>query len=192
MSSLAPGILIAAPPLEDPNFDRSVVLLASHDNDGAFGWIINGQPLLSIAELLEQAGIERAEGAQSSRALNGPVRKGGPVATEQVWLVYPSGQMLPDIEGQMEVAPGIAATASRQFLERLAQGALVPGLRAIAGYAGWAPGQLEAEIRAGAWLPGASSDDLVFSTEMDIMWRRAYEMQGTTPIAFTTRVVGSA
>jgi putative transcriptional regulator len=192
MSSLAPGILIAAPPLEDPNFDRSVVLLASHDQDGAFGWIINGQPLLSVAELLEQAGIEQAQGTQSSRTLSGPVRRGGPVAIEQVWLVYPSQQMIPDIDGQMEVAPGITATASRQFLERLAQGASVPGLRAIAGYAGWAPGQLEAEIRAGAWLPGDSSFDLVFSTEMDLMWRRAYEMQGTTPIAFTTRVVGSA
>jgi putative transcriptional regulator len=192
MSSLAPGILIAAPPLGDPNFDRTVVLLASHDSDGAFGWVINGQPLLSVRELLEQAGISRAPSAATSWTLRESVHRGGPVATEQVWLVYPSNEQLAEVDGQMEVAPGICATASREFLERLAVGASVPSLRAFAGYAGWAPGQLESEILGGAWLPGPSSNDLVFSTDIESIWQRAYEMQGTTPIAFTTRVVGSA
>lgn len=191
MSSLAPGILIAAPPLGDPNFDRTVVLLASHDSDGAFGWVINGQPLLSVRDLLDQAGISSDPSANSGSLLKS-VRRGGPVATEQVWLLYPSGQQIPEVDGQMEVAPGICATASREFLERLAEGASVPSLRAFAGYAGWGPGQLESEILAGAWLPGPSNDDLVFSTDIESVWRRAYEMQGTTPIAFTTRVVGSA
>jgi putative transcriptional regulator len=120
------------------------------------------------------------------------VRRGGPVATEQVWLVYPTASQIPDVEGQMEVAPGITATASREFLERLAQGVNVPGLRAYAGYAGWAGGQLESEIQAGAWLPGDAHRDLVFDTAIGEIWQRAYEKQGTTPIAFTTRVVGSA
>lgn len=189
---MAPGILIAAPPLGDPNFDRTVVLLASHDEDGAFGWIINGEPLLSIQELLEQAGIVEAQVVLSSSTGRTIVQRGGPVAREQVWLVYPTAQRISEVDGQMEVAPGISATASREFLERLADGAEVPGLRCFAGYAGWAPGQLESEISAGAWLPGTSSDDLVFNTDAESIWQRAYEMQGTTPIAFTTRVVGSA
>ena len=92
----------------------------------------------------------------------------------------------------MEVAPGITATASREFLDHLARGVEVPGLRAYAGYAGWAGGQLEGEIQAGAWLPGAPHRDLVFDTVIGEIWQRAYEKQGTIPIAFTTRVVGSA
>ena len=48
MSVLAPGLLIAAPPLEDPNFDRSVVLLASHGKNGAFGWVINGREVMTL------------------------------------------------------------------------------------------------------------------------------------------------
>jgi len=192
MSILAPGTLIAAPPLEDPNFDRSVVLLASHDEAGAFGWVINGEPLLSIAELLEQAGIDRDPDAPMPRCLQDQVRKGGPVSVEQVWLVYPTQASLPDIDGQMEIAPGISATASRDFLKKLASGIDVPGLRAYAGYAGWAGGQLEGEIQAGAWLPGAAYADLVFDTEIDKIWQRAYEKQGIMPMNFTTRVVGSA
>lgn len=192
MSKLAPGTLIAAPPLGDPNFDRSVVLLASHDAEGAFGWVINGEPLLSIGELLEQAGIDVDPNAKEPACLLDPVRKGGPVSVEQVWLVYPTQASLPDVDGQMEIAPGISATASREFLQKLASGIDVPGLRAFAGYAGWAGGQLESEIKAGAWLPGEPHVDLVFDTASEDMWQRAYEKQGTTPIAFTTRVVGSA
>jgi len=52
MSKLAPGLLLAAPPLADPNFDKSVVLLASHGDEGAFGWVLNGRPLMSLSELL--------------------------------------------------------------------------------------------------------------------------------------------
>lgn len=192
MSNLAPGTLIAAPPLEDPNFDRSVVLLASHDADGAFGWVINGEPLISIAELLEQAGIELDPQAPRPACLSDLVRRGGPVAIEQVWLVYPTNAGIPDVGGQMEIAPGISATASREFLHKLASGLDVPGLRAFAGYAGWAGGQLEGEIKAGAWLPGAAHVDLVFDTASQDIWQRAYEKQGMTPMSFTTRVVGSA
>lgn len=191
MSELAPGILIAAPPLGDPNFDRSVVFLASHDRDGAFGWVINGNALLTVGELLVQAGLCDEDGVSRS-GYDKAVSRGGPVSTEQVWLVYPSLQKIEGVEGQMEIAPGITATASRAFLEVLAQGRTVPGLRAFAGYAGWGPGQLEREIQAGAWLPGNVSSDLLFATEARDVWSRAYELQGTTPIAFTTRTVGEA
>jgi putative transcriptional regulator len=191
VSILSPGILIAAPPLADPNFDRSVVLLASHDENGAFGWVINGEGIISIGELLEQAHIARSD-ELSPKTLREFVSRGGPVSTGQVWLVYPSAHELAGVEPQLEVAPGISATASRDFLQRFAGGEAVPQLRAFAGYAGWAAGQLEAEIHQGAWLPGKVSPDLIFDTEPASVWERAYEMLGVTPLAFTSRVIGSA
>src|SRR5690606_36832902 len=121
----------------DPNFDHSVVILASHDAECAFGWVINGEALISIAELLEQAGIDLEPGAPRPGCLRDPVCKGGPVAVEQVWLVYPTKSSLPHVGGQMEIAPGIRVTASCEFLHQLARGIEVPGLRAFAGYAGW-------------------------------------------------------
>lgn len=191
MSILAPGILIAAPPLGDPNFDRSVVLLASHDREGAFGWVINGKSLLSMSELLNQADVERSSKV-SPETLGELVSCGGPVSPGQVWLVYPSVHGLLGVEPQMEVAPGISATASRDFLQRLGQGEPVPQLRAFAGYAGWAAGQLEAEINQGAWLPGEVTPELVFQTAPADVWNRAYEILGVTPLAFTSRTIGSA
>lgn len=187
MSELAPGLLVAAPPLGDPNFDRSVVLLAAHGPDGAFGWIVNGEELMTIPELLR-----RAEVTEQTLDLPGSVRVGGPVSTEQVWLVYRTEDRFAGIEGQFEVGPGITASASRRVLEAIASGSSAARVFALAGYAGWAPEQLEAEIRAGAWLPTDVDRGLVFDVPCDAIWREAYARLGTTPIAFTSRTVGSA
>lgn len=186
MSELAPGLLVSAPPLGDPNFERSVVLLAAHGPDGAFGWIINGRQLMTVAELLARTEV-------SSLAVDTPgvVRLGGPVSPEQVWLIYRSDQRLPDIEGQFEVCDGVMASASRRVLEAVAAG-FPSSVLGLAGYAGWAPSQLENEIRAGAWLPTDVEASLVFEVPSEQLWHRAYERVGASPIAFTTRTVGSA
>jgi putative transcriptional regulator len=187
MSSLAPGLLVAAPPLGDPNFDRSVVLLAAHGPEGAFGWIINGRELMTLSELLI-----RAEITNGSIDAPGYVRIGGPVSPEQVWLVYRSEERLPELDGQFEVGVGITASASRSVLEAVAAGQSPRSLVGLAGYAGWAPSQLENEIRSGAWLPTDVEAAIVFDVPKEQIWQRAYERMGTTPIAFTSRTVGSA
>src|SRR5690606_28209821 len=93
MSELAPGLLIAAPPLGDPNFERSVVLLAAHGPDGAFGWVLNGKAVMSVSELLV-----RAEVTERRVELPGMGRLGGPVSQDQIWLVS-------------ELAPGLLSAA---------------------------------------------------------------------------------
>src|ERR1044071_7029532 len=101
MSSLAPGLLVAAPPLGDPNFDRSVVLLAAHGPEGAFGWVINGREVMTMSELLERADV-----AVLGSAPGGGVRIGGPVAQEQVWLVYRTEDKVQGFAGQFDVGSG--------------------------------------------------------------------------------------
>ncbi len=187
MSNLAPGLLVAAPPLGDPNFDRSVVLLAAHGPEGAFGWVLNGRNLMTVSELLT-----RAEVTTAKLSLPGMVRVGGPVSPDQIWLVYPSSQRFEGLEGQFEVAEGIMASASRKLLEALAEGASAPSLLGLAGYAGWAPNQLEDEIRAGAWLPTDVEASLIFETPPTELWQSAFEHIGVTPMSFTSKTVGSA
>ncbi len=187
VTSLAPGLLIAAPPLGDPNFDRSVVLLAQHDADGAFGWIINGRDVMTLEDLLERADI-----GDPRVDTDGAVRIGGPVSQEQVWLIYRTEEKLPDIDGQFEVCDGVTATASRKVLEAVAEGRMPPSLFGLVGYAGWAPSQLEDEIRAGAWLPTDVDAAMVFEVVREELWTKAYERIGTSALAFTTRTVGSA
>ena len=186
-SVLAPGLLLAAPPLADPNFERSVVLLSAHGPDGAFGWVLNGPESMSLAEL-----FERTQLVPSLPDVPGAVRFGGPVSREQVWLVYPSDAVPAEVEGQMQVAPGITASASRKVLELIASRQVPRELIALLGYAGWGPWQLENEIRSGAWLPTDVSADVVFDTPPAELWARAYQRIGASPIAFTTRTVGSA
>ncbi|HSU39351.1 MAG TPA: YqgE/AlgH family protein [Polyangiaceae bacterium] len=185
--SLAPGFLIAAPPLGDPNFDRSVVLLAAHGPDGAFGWVINGRELMTLGELLVRADV-----VESAPSVPGSVRVGGPVSPEQVWIVYRPDPRLAEIEGQFQVGEGVTASASRQVLEAIAAGAAPTSLLALVGYAGWAPSQLEQEIARGAWLPSNLEPSLVFDVPAERLWQAAYERAGVTPMAFTSRTVGSA
>lgn len=185
MSVLAPGFLVAAPPLGDPNFDRSVVLVAAHGDEGAFGWVINGREVMTLSELLERADVAQPEELPE---LTASVRVGGPVSPEQVWLVYPEFARFADVEGQVEVGPGVLACASRRALELIAEGALPAKLFGVLGYAGWAPGQLENEIRVGAWLPVDLDLGLVFEVPREELWQRAYEKVGATPMAFTSRV----
>lgn len=189
MSALAPGLLVAAPPLGDPNFGQSVVLLAAHSDEGAFGWVINGVELMSMAELLQRAEITTR---RVSRQAKGVVRAGGPVGTEQVWLLYPTEKKLVELEDQFDVGGGITACSSRRLLEELARGRAPSPLIGIAGYAGWGPSQLEDEIRSGAWLPTDIDPSLLFELEGQGSWLAAYERAGTSAIAFTSRVVGSA
>lgn len=190
MSSLAPGLLIAAPPLEDPNFDRSVVLLAEHNERGAFGWVINGRQLMTITELVEHAELEDVQ-----CVAKGVVRLGGPVGQEQAWLVYPSAARLPELvesPEQFSLGGEIMVSPSQNVLRAVANGAGPKELFAVLGYAGWGPQQLESEIRAGAWLPTALQPSLVFEEDPSKMWAHAYAGIGATPMAFTSRTVGLA
>ncbi len=179
--------MIAAPPLGDPHFDRSVVLLAQHGPEGAFGWILNGRDVMTLEDLLVRTDV-----VSSSVDVDGAVRVGGPVSREQVWLMYRTEERLADLEGQFEVCEGVTATASRRALEAIAAGNHPPSLFGLAGYAGWAPLQLEEEIKRGSWLPTDVEARLVFDVPRPDLWTKAYERIGTSPIAFTTRTVGLA
>jgi putative transcriptional regulator len=187
MSVLAPGLLVAAPPLADPNFDRSVVLLASHGKNGAFGWVINGERVMSLSELATHAGLE-CDDPQSSSS----IYVGGPVGREQVWLLYRTEERLPAVPDQFDLGFGITASPSQKVLDAILRGRAPKSLRGVMGFAGWEPSQLEREIGRGSWLPMDAEASLVFDVSLEEMWAQAYRHAGTSPIAFTTRVVGQA
>lgn len=171
----------------DPRFERAVILLASHDEQGALGWVLNGHPVMNWEELFRQTEIPPPE-----LDLSALVTWGGPVTEEQIWLIFAANSSLPGLEGQYELAPGIFSSASRQLLERLSEGEKLEALRIVAGYAGWGPGQLEREVSEGAWLPAPASVGLVFQCPVQEMWSRAYASLGLTPLAFPAGTRGSA
>lgn len=185
--SLAPGLLIATPPLDDPNFAHALILLVHHNSDeGALGLVINGKRQIAyVGDLLEQ--LDLCEDGSKYRE---PVRIGGPVQTELGWIVYrPSDEPL---EGEIRLSDSCAVTQSREVLASIGRGQGPAGYQALLGYTGWAPGQLEEEIRQGSWLPMSLEPSIVFEVPIDKRWQVAFERAGVTPMAMMTSKRGMA
>src|SRR5258708_7042952 len=105
---LAPGLLIAAPPLGDPNFERTVVLLAMHGPKGALGFVINRTADLSLGEVLGLAGY----GEPATKAPN-RVYVGGPVEPGSGWIVTRAPLRLEGVPGVIEIGDNLRVSSSR-------------------------------------------------------------------------------
>jgi putative transcriptional regulator len=157
--SFAPSLLLSMPQLLDANFNRSVVLLCRHNHEGAFGLIVN-RPLVTI-----------------ERDVN--VFVGGPVDPERSWILV-GGDEYDDVP-VMNVGSGLSLSASPDLLRRLLEADPPKNARLIVGYAGWAPGQLEAELNASAWLIVEVDRELIFDTPVEQMWETAIRRLGADP-----------
>lgn len=185
--SLAPGLLIATPPLDDPNFAHALILLVAHGDEGALGLVINGKRQIAyVGDLLEQ--LDLCEDGSKYRE---PVRIGGPVQTELGWIVYRPAKDDPR-EGEIKLSDSCAVTQSREVLASIGRGEGPDGYQALLGYTGWAPGQLEEEIRQGSWLPMSLDTSIVFDVPIDKRWQVAFERAGVTPMAMMTSKRGMA
>src|SRR5215208_1003451 len=197
-AGLAPGFLIASPPLGDPNFDRTVVMLALHGEVGALGFVVNRVAPMAIGELLNLAGYGDV-GAKDAT----PVFLGGPVQPSSGWIVCLGEDLSEEASGVIEVGERVRVTSSRGAFDALARdveasvaaGALVEPKRRLVllGYSGWGPGQLEGEIAAGAWLPVPLDETVLFESPAAERWERAYALLGLTPAGvMSMRSVGLA
>jgi len=192
---LAPGFLIASPPLGDPNFDRTVVLLALHSESGALGFVINRVAPMGLADLLTLAGYPDAEASEKTR-----VYLGGPVQPSSGWIVGMDLAGDGD-DGIIDVGDRVRVTSSRSAFDDLVRdlknrepGSIDPNRRIVVlGYSGWGPGQLEGEIARGAWLPVPLDEGVLFDVDTEERWERAYALLGLTPAwMMSMRSVGEA
>lgn len=171
--SLAPSLLLAMPDLADPNFRRTVVLLVHHDEDGTVGLVLNRSADVRAEDLCETLGVswrgERERG----------VHWGGPVQPETGWVVA-GDEALGGVVGATSVEAGIHFAGSLEALRVVA--AQPPmRLRIFLGYAGWGPGQLEAELIQGAWVLAPLSNAAVFDVPADELWDHAWRLLGIDP-----------
>jgi putative transcriptional regulator len=184
LSSLAPGMLIAAPPLGDPNFDRTVVLLAAHGDEGALGFVVNRAAPMTLGELLVLAGYGDAGITDGT-----PVYVGGPVQPSSGWIVCVDPALGADENGVIAVGDRVRVTFSRAAFDALVHDVEArapedkdPKRRMVLlGYSGWGPGQLEGEIASGAWLPVPLDEEVLFEVALRDKWERAYALLGVTP-----------
>ncbi|MCA9570351.1 MAG: YqgE/AlgH family protein [Myxococcales bacterium] len=181
---MEPQLLIASPQMKDPFFERTVVLVWHHDEDGAIGVVVN-RPLSEASALgvmPEGVGISIGdvlvveEGQELGEYASHPVNWGGPVDTDSGTLITTA----PIEDGEGWVLPtGLAITRSHDALLRVVRDGA--SLRLCLGYAGWGPGQLDREIAEGSWLFTEARPDLVFGGEAADCWERAIATLGLTP-----------
>ena len=175
-SSLAPALLLSMPQLVDPNFSRTVVLLCKHGDDGALGLVVN-RPLVTTGRVT----VNLDPPVSTDRELQ--VWVGGPVEPQSIWILVDQD---PHAEGDMpgiRIADQFYLSTSPHLLRRLLEPEPPPIARLIVGYAGWGPGQLEAELEASAWLMSDVDRDLVFNTPSERMWEAAIRRLGADPAA---------
>ena len=179
---LAPGFLVAAPALADPNFEGSLVLMAQHGPEGAMGFVVNRAAPVTAAEVL--AAVDRSLSGAARAAGRGAVLLGGPVRTEQLWvLCRPSA--VPAGEEFLPVGSSLALGGSRQILEAVATARERTPFLLFLGYSGWGPLQVEHEVGAGAWVPMPLHEDLILEVPLDAPYDEAVRRLGLTPGAFT-------
>lgn len=181
VSQLAPGFLVAAPSLLDPNFRRTVVLLVEHRPEASFGFVINRPAEASMRAMLERIGLAGG----SAQLDDAAVLVGGPVAPHTGWVVFEPDQPTPSGAEVVQVSERLAVSASRDLLERLVAQRRAGRLLLVLGHAGWGPGQLDAEIAQGAWIPVDFDDKIVFETPFDERWAGTLRILGIDPARLT-------
>ncbi|HSB68110.1 MAG TPA: YqgE/AlgH family protein [Candidatus Methylomirabilis sp.] len=163
---LAGQLLVATDALSDPRFAHSVIYMIQHDASGAMGLVVN-RPIgdAPLAKLLEELGLNSQGISRDIR-----VHYGGPVEPGRGFTLHTSEYAR---EGTQVVGDGVALTVDPEILRDVGLGK-GPRLALLAvGYAGWAPGQLEAEIKAGAWIAVPADEALLFDEDYPTKWERA-------------------
>ena len=172
MSTLQSHFLIAMPTMRDPNFRGTVTYLCKHDEQGALGIIINRPLKMRVAEIFRQLSLDIIDEHQSER----PVMGGGPVQADRGFVIHQADE---PYDNTLDTAnAGIKVTVSQDILDSMARGAGPrPALVAL-GYAGWDPGQLEAELSTNAWLSVPADPAIIFETPFEQRWAAATALLG--------------
>ncbi|HDR27463.1 YqgE/AlgH family protein [Rhodovulum sp.] len=178
---LSGKLLIAMPGMGDPRFERSVVFLCAHSEEGAMGLIVN-KPMaeLSFSDLLRQLGIARAPGARDIR-----VHFGGPVEHARGFVLH-SGDYNSGSDTTLRVDGRFGMTATLDILEDIAKGQGPTDSLLALGYAGWGPGQLEGEIQDNGWLTCEAVPEIVFDPADAAKWERALRTLGIEPLMLSS------
>jgi len=157
-------LIMAMPSMTDPRFERAVIYICVHNEDGAMGLIINRlMESLTFDEMLDQLGIE----PEKTRTNDIDVHFGGPVEVGRGFVLHSDDYLQQDT---VIMENGIGLTATIDILSDIANGNGPHEKLLALGYAGWGPGQLDEEIQENAWLHCPADAELVFGENIENKW----------------------
>ncbi|WP_117190716.1 YqgE/AlgH family protein [Rhizobium terrae] len=172
--------LIAMPGMRDGNFTRAVVYVCAHSPAGAMGFIINRSQQISFTDvLLHLKLMDQNEAIMlpgSTRDF--PILSGGPVETGRGFVLHSDDFTS---ESSIPVSDDISLTATLDIIRAICDGRGPARATMLLGYAGWGPGQLEAEIVNNGWLNCPATEDLIFDRMLDGKYEKALALMGVSP-----------
>ena len=170
---LAGQYLLAMPGIGDPRFEKAVVAICAHDEEGALGIGIGRVvPRIRFHDLLAQLDIDPGD------APNAAIYLGGPVEPQRGFVLHSldwSG------EGSVDVAGRWAMTATLDVLKAIAAGKGPSRWIAALGYAGWSAGQLDEEMTRHGWFPVEGTPEILFDCDVTHRWDRGFQAAGIDP-----------
>jgi putative transcriptional regulator len=166
-------LLVAMPALADPRFHRTVIYMCAHNEDGAMGLVLNRLfGPVTFHDLLDQLGMENLP-----VTVDVPVHYGGPVESGRGFVLHSADYMR---DGTLLVDDDIALTATVDILRAIAEQRGPRQSLLVLGYAGWGPGQLDAEIHANGWLTAPPDESLLYDRDLDTKWERSITKLGVS------------
>jgi putative transcriptional regulator len=175
-------MLIAMPTMGDQRFERSVIFMCAHSENGAMGIIVNKRaPMFSFGELLERLDISpqahRARLPEEVESL--PVQFGGPVEPGRGFVLHTADYY--SSETTLPIDESVALTATLDILRAIAEGSGPRRVLLALGYAGWGPGQLDDEVQRNGWLHCPADEELLFGADLDGKYAAALKKIGVDP-----------
>lgn len=159
-------LLISEPFLPDPNFERTVILLCEHNEQGSFGFVLNKPSLLRMSDVLQETG-----------SYSEVLYVGGPVQQDTLHFIHRSTQL----EGGIEIAKGIFWGGNFEAVSiMLKQGNdMENDFRFFLGYSGWGAGQLQSELEQNSWIVSDNvTAEQIFDTEPEVLWKEVLKKMG--------------
>jgi putative transcriptional regulator len=180
-------LLVATSELNGSVFERAVIYIVSHTQEGAMGVVVN-KPMEKIffKDIAASMGIEEVLAASRARDI---IFRGGPVDDNRGFVLHSADYALPST---ITVGEGIALSATADIVNDIARGVGPGRMNFCLGYAGWAPGQLEDELHGNSWLLVPGNAQLVFDTPAVGRYAAATRALGLNALNFSSDVVGMA
>src|SRR5271154_1438753 len=159
-------ILVSEPYLPDPNFERTIILLCEHNEEGSFGFVLNKLSTTTVKEVIEDC-----------KNVEGMIYIGGPVQQDTLHFVHRYGAL----EDAVEIQNGIFWGGDFERLIFLIETGqiMASDVKFFLGYSGWSVGQLEEELKVDSWIVSDQvTEELIFETNPEVMWQKALKSMG--------------
>jgi len=154
--------LVASEEIKDPRFREAVILVTPHHRGEVVGVVVNKPTETAVSKLFPQSELKDEHSRQ--------LYFGGPVSGQSLLFLIRSKKQP---KASLRIFNDVFLSADRKVLEQvLHHPRPFAGLRVFSGYAGWKPGQLEAEVKKGNWLLREADTEILFNTEPGLIWRK--------------------